>query len=156
MSTSEVQWGSEVTEMLTSTGTSGDDILLCADLYLCVSSMRNAKSAQNKLTHSFPRKRITSPMTLTFPMRSMLFIIRPVASTEALKNPFPVMAICNNNRRTIVNSTGRVLGEQWAQVYRHLKCWHCKSPVRTKQQTRHDREPLWTAQTNEWYWHNQY
>ncbi|BAS91674.1 Os04g0681450 [Oryza sativa Japonica Group] len=74
---------------LTTTGTRGDDILLCADLYLCVSNIRNAKSAQNKLTQSFPRKRMTSPMTLTFPMRSMLFMIKPVARTEALKNPFP-------------------------------------------------------------------
>lgn len=97
LSVCKPQWQSD--KMLTTTGTRGDDILLCADLYLCVSNIRNAKSAQNKLTQSFPRKRMTSPMTLTFPMRSMLFMIKPVARTEALKNPFPVMAICNTERR---------------------------------------------------------
>ena len=56
--------------------------------------MRNANSAQKRLTHNFPRKRITSPMTFTFPMRNILFIIRPVAIADALQNPLPVMAIC--------------------------------------------------------------
>ena len=82
-------------EILTRTGISGDDILLCADLYLWVSNIRKAKSAQKRLTHSFPRKRITSPMTLTFPIRSIIFIINPVARTEALWKPFPVIAICS-------------------------------------------------------------
>lgn len=32
-------------------------------------------------------------MTLTFPIRKMLFMIRPVAIAEALQNPLPVIAI---------------------------------------------------------------
>jgi hypothetical protein len=81
----------------TRTGTSGDDILLWPDLYLCLSSMMKANRAQNRLTHSLPNIRITSPITFTFPMRNMFFIINSVASAEALQNPFPVMAICTRN-----------------------------------------------------------
>ena len=59
--------------------------------------MMKANSADSRLTHSLPNMRITSPITFTFPMRNTFFMINPVASAEALKNPFPVMAICNSS-----------------------------------------------------------
>lgn len=58
--------------------------------------MRKAKSALVRLTLSFPKKSITSPITFTFPIRSMLLMINSVAISEALKNPFPVIAICED------------------------------------------------------------
>lgn len=71
--------------------------MLCADLYLWVSNIRKAKRALVRLTQSFPRKRITSPRTFTFPIRRMLLMINSVAISEALKKPLPVIAICNNS-----------------------------------------------------------
>jgi len=56
--------------------------------------MRNPNKAPDKLTHSFPSDRIISPTTLTFPIFSMLFIIKSVAIIEDLKKLLPVMAIC--------------------------------------------------------------
>lgn len=78
----------------TSTGNNGEDILLCAELYLCVSNMRKAKTALERLTHNFPRKRITSPMTFTFPIRRILLMINSVAIEEAVQKLLPVIAIC--------------------------------------------------------------
>lgn len=60
--------------------------------------MRKAKRALVRLTLSFPRKRITSPITFTFPILRMLLMIKSVAISEALKNPFPVIAIYNRER----------------------------------------------------------
>jgi hypothetical protein len=65
-----------------------------------VSSIKNANKAQKRLTHSFPRNRITSPITFTFPIRNMLFIIRPVAIEEAWQKLFPVIAICKTKPTT--------------------------------------------------------
>lgn len=56
--------------------------------------MRIANKALDKLTHNFPRDRITSPTTLTFPILRMLFIIKSVAIADDLKKLFPVIAIC--------------------------------------------------------------
>ena len=56
--------------------------------------MRKENTALERLTHSFPRNKITSPITLTRPIRRMLFIINSVAIAEALKKPLPVIAIC--------------------------------------------------------------
>lgn len=70
--------------------------------------MRNANSAQKRLTHNFPRKRITSPMTFTFPIRNILFIIRPVAIADALQNPLPVIAICVKQAKSSITVHGRV------------------------------------------------
>lgn len=82
----------------TNTGNSGDEILLCEDLYLWVSSMRNAKRALERLTHSFPRNKMTSPITLTLPIRRMLLMINSVAMAEALQKLLPVMAICKDKQ----------------------------------------------------------
>lgn len=79
--------------MLTRTGNRGEEILLWADLYLWVSNMRNANTAQKRLTHNFPRKRMTSPITFTLPIRKMLFMIKPVAIADALQKLLPVIAI---------------------------------------------------------------
>lgn len=56
--------------------------------------MRKAKTALDRLTHSFPRNKITSPITLTPPIRKMLFLIKFVAMDEAPKKLLPVIAIC--------------------------------------------------------------
>jgi hypothetical protein len=56
--------------------------------------MRKAKTALERLTHSFPRNNIMSPITLTCPIRRMLFLIKLVAIAEALKKLLPVIAIC--------------------------------------------------------------
>jgi hypothetical protein len=65
-----------------------------------VSSIKKANKAQKRLTHSFPRNKTTSPITFTFPIRNMLFIIRPVAIEEALQKLFPVIAICKSKTTT--------------------------------------------------------
>lgn len=58
--------------------------------------MRKAKTALERLTHNFPRKRITSPITLTFPIRRILLMINSVAMAEALQKLLPVIAICKS------------------------------------------------------------
>lgn len=62
--------------------------------------MRKAKAALERLTHSFPRNKITSPITLTRPIRRMLFMINSVAIAEALKKLLPVIAICKCQAET--------------------------------------------------------
>jgi len=62
--------------------------------------MRKAKTALERLTHSFPRNKITSPITLTCPIRRMLFMINSVAIAEALKKLLPVIAICKCQAET--------------------------------------------------------
>lgn len=58
--------------------------------------MRNPNKTLDRLTHNFPRDRITSPITLTFPILSMLFTISSVAIADDLKKLLPVMAICKS------------------------------------------------------------
>ena len=79
---------------LTSTGKRGEETLSWPDLYLWVSSIKKAKSAHAKLTHTFPKKSIRSPMIFTAPTLKILLIINPVAFPAAPQKPFPLMAIC--------------------------------------------------------------
>jgi hypothetical protein len=85
--------------MLTSTGKSGDETLSWPDLYLWVSSIRKANSAQAKLTTTFPRNRIRSPMMFTAATLRTLFTISPVAFAAAWQKPFPLIAICTPNQK---------------------------------------------------------
>lgn len=87
----------------TTTGKSGDEVLLWPELYLCVSNMRNANTELDRLTHSFPRNKITSPITLRRPIFRMLFMIKSVAIEDALKKLLPVIAICKHQNVQKVN-----------------------------------------------------
>lgn len=91
-------------EKHTNTGNSGEVILLWPDLYLWASNMRKAKRALERLTHNFPRNRITSPITFTLPIRRMLLRINSVAIAEALQKLLPVMATCKNTSRHSTNT----------------------------------------------------
>ena len=88
-------------EMHTNTGNTGEEILLCAELNLWLSNMRKAERALERLTHNFPRNRITSPITFTLPIRRMLLMIYSVAIAEALQKLLPVIAICKSHKPTI-------------------------------------------------------
>lgn len=73
--------------------------------------MRKANTALERLTHNFPRNRITSPITFTLPIRSMLLMINSVAIEEARQKLFPVIAIYKNHNQTVrkpsvMNSNG--------------------------------------------------
>ena len=96
--------------MHTNTGNTGEEILLCAELNLWLSNMRKAERALERLTHNFPRNRITSPITFTLPIRRMLLMINSVAIAEALQKLLPVMAICkpqadNQETRACIKGT---------------------------------------------------
>ena len=77
--------------------------------------MRNAKRALERLTHSFPRNRMTSPITFTLPIRRMLLMINSVAIADALQKLLPVIAIymnkdsMENSYSTQVNMVERLL-----------------------------------------------
>jgi hypothetical protein len=60
--------------------------------------MRKAKRALERLTHNFPRSRITSPITFTLPIRRMLLRISSVAIAEASQKLLPVIAICKSQK----------------------------------------------------------
>lgn len=68
--------------------------------------MRKAKRALERLTHSFPRNRMTSPITFTLPIRRMLLIINSVAIADALQKLLPVIAIYMN-KNSMENSYPR-------------------------------------------------
>jgi len=63
--------------------------------------MRKANRAHERLTHSFPRNKMTSPITLRRPIFRILFIIRSAAIEEALKKLLPVIAICRCQKDTV-------------------------------------------------------
>jgi len=65
--------------------------------------MRNANKAHERLTHSFPRNKMTSPITLRRPIFRILFIIRSAAIEEAPKKLLPVIAICKCQKDTVKN-----------------------------------------------------
>jgi hypothetical protein len=86
--------------------------------------MREAKNAEAKLTHSFPRKRMRSPMAITVATLNLLLPINFVALPAAPQNSVPEIAICIINSAPEQQSVKlHNFGEDHSRHHKHLECF---------------------------------